>query len=197
MAATAQTHDLTATASVFVTTSLDNFKAFLGKSAEEAGRLDLVGANRRVLDTVIDQTKQTVGKVSEAARRRDALGAVHYLADGTLQGAKETIGTLAGEAKRLDPVGTGARLAQEGLELTRRQIDLGLETGRRVGDSVSALLPFRLRLGTGDLAVTNRAGRAVTRVEIDVDAAKPVPKPAARSEKPEAKREKPQAAAKA
>lgn len=194
MAATAQTPDLTATASIFVSTSLDNMKAFFGKTAEEAARLDLVGANRRLVDTVIDQTKHTAARAFDAARQRDLLGVAQHLANGTLEGAKQTVSVVAAEAKRLDPVGSGARMAQESLELTRRQIDLSLETSRRLTDSVSALLPFKLHVGAGDLAVTNRAGRAVTRVEIDVDAARPqASKPEgslAGRAKPEPKREK-------
>lgn len=164
--------DFTTTVSDFVTTSLDNIKRFIDHTTEEVAKADVVGANRRIVDQVIEGTKETVTEVAECAAKNDPLAAVRHLATGTLRNTKETVRVASEESRRINLLETGAKVTQEGLDLLRRQVDLGFDVGSEFGQAVEGMLPFREAIPYG-----KRPG-VVTRVEIESDKGPVKPEPA-------------------
>lgn len=156
--------DIADTASHFVVSSLDNVKQFIDCASEEMAKADVIGANRRVADSVIDGTRETTCRVSEAVGKADTMDAVYQFALGTVEVAKDAVRVASEETERIGLVETGSRVAQEGLDLLRRQIELGFDTSRRVGDLMDRMGPFGLPATT-----QNRPAGVVTRVEIESD----------------------------
>lgn len=157
-------HNLSDSVTKYVTSSLDNFKNFVDHTAEEVAKADMVGANRRILDQVIEGTKDTITKVAESAARNDTMSAVRHLATGMVENAKDTVRVATEETQRINLVETGAKVAQEGLDLVKRQLDLGFEAGGEIGQATQDMNPLK---GMGPDA-TKRPG-VITRVEIESD----------------------------
>jgi hypothetical protein len=157
-------HNLSESVTKYVTTSLDNIKTFVDQTADEVVKADVVGANRRIIDQVIEGTKDTITKVAESAARNDAMAAVRNLATGVVENAKETVRVATEETQRINLVETGAKVAQEGLDLVKRQLDLGFEAGGEIGQAAVELNPLK-DMGAD---ATKRPG-VVTRVEIESD----------------------------
>lgn len=150
----------------YVTTSLDNIKNFVDKTADEVAKADMVGANRRIIDQVIEGTKDTITKVAESAARNDTMSAVRNLATGMVENAKETVRIATEETQRINLVETGANVAQEGLDLVKRQLDLSFEAGGEIGAAAQDVNPLKnMNMGVD---ATKRPG-VVTRVEIESD----------------------------
>ena len=160
--------DLTDSAQKFMVGSLDNMKQLIDKSADEVAKADVVGAGRRIADQVLDGTKETVSRMADCAAKADGIEAVRCLATGTLENVRETVRVASEESQRINLVETGSNVAQEALDLVRRQIDLGFDTGRQVGEALDRVMPVRMLNGVTPAPTTRPAG-VVTRVEIESD----------------------------
>lgn len=159
--------DLTESSTKFVTGSLDNLKTYVDRTADEMGKVDMVGVTRRVLDVAIDNTKKVV-KLSSEPSGLDFFGKAKAVADGSLEAAKEVVNTISEESKKADMMGVSTRMAKEGLDILRGQVDLTLETTKEITG--------RMMPATTKKPVATRAPQ-VTRVEIEQE------KPAATSSK--------------
>lgn len=155
---------LTDVASRFVNTSLDNVKHFIDRTADEVAKADVIGANRRLADQMIESAKDTVSRAADSASRAEALDAVLVLATGTLEGARDTVRVAAEESQRINLVETGSRVLEEGLDLTRRQLELGVDASREAYGMVNRLMPFKV-----NPVSESRPVGVVTRVEIESD----------------------------
>lgn len=159
--------DLTETSTKFMTGSLDNLKTYVDRTTDEMAKVDMVGVTRRVLDVAIDNTKKVV-KLSAEPNGLDFFGKAKAVADSSLEAAKEVVNTISEESKKADMVGMSSRMAKEGLEILRSQVDLTLETTKEITG--------RMMPATTKKPVATRAPQ-VTRVEIEQE------KPAATSSK--------------
>jgi hypothetical protein len=164
-----QMKDLSESASKFVAISLDNVKHLVDRTADELGKADVIGANRRIAGQMLEGTKETFCRWADAAAKNEPLEAVRHWTTGTIENAKDTIKVASDESKRVNLFETGARITQEGLEFLRRQVDLSLDTSRDVGDAVNQALPMRIGVVSG--ARDNRRPGTVTRVEIEQEKA--------------------------
>lgn len=160
--------DLTDSAQKFVVGSLDNVKHMIDRSADEVAKADVVGAGRRIADQLLEGTKETVSRVADGASKGDPVDAVRCFATGTLENVRETVRVASEESQRINLVETGSYVTQEALELMRRQVELGFDTGREVGQVLDRVMPVRMLNGVGTPAPTRPTG-VVTRVEIESD----------------------------
>lgn len=164
MANEQQHTNLTDTVTTYVTSSLDNLKGFVDRTTDEVAKADVIGANRRIVDHVIEGTKDTITRVAESAARNDLMMAARHLTTGVVENAKETVRVAHEESQRINLVETGAKVAQESLDLMKRQIDLGFDTGSALGRSAGQLNVLK---GMSPEAM-KRPG-TITRVEIESD----------------------------
>lgn len=156
--------NLTESVTNYVTTSLDNLKGFVDRTADEVAKADVVGANRRIVDQVIEGTKDTITRVAESAARNDVMAAARHLTTGVVENARETVRVATEESQRINLVETGAKVTQEGLDLVKRQIDLGFDTGSALGRIASEHNPLKSIAPES----MKRPG-VITRVEIESD----------------------------
>lgn len=161
--------DLTDSASKFVVGSLDNVKNMIDRSADEVAKADVVGAGRRIADQFLDGTKETVNRMADSASSADPVAAVRHLATGTLENARETVRVASEESQRINLVETGSRVTQESIEMLRRQVELGFDTGREVGQVLDRVMPMRMLNGVTTPTPGARPAGVVTRVEIESD----------------------------
>ena len=160
--------DLTDSAQKFVVGSLDNVKTLIDRSADEVAKADMVGAGRRIADQFINGTRETVNRVADGAAKADAVDALRCLATGTLENVRETVRVASEESQRIKLVEHGSNMTQEAIDLMRRQIELGFDTGREVGQVLDRVMPVRMLNGVGTPTSTRPTG-VVTRVEIESD----------------------------
>jgi hypothetical protein len=162
--------DLTDSAQKFVVGSLDNMKHMIDRSADEVKKTDMIGAGRRIADQFLEGTKETVCRVADSAGKADAVDALRCLATGTLDNVRDTVQVASEESQRINLVETGSKVSQEALELMRRQIELGFDTGREVGQVLDRVMPVRMLNGvTATATASTRPAGVVTRVEIESD----------------------------
>jgi hypothetical protein len=133
--------DLTDTSTKYLTGSLDNLKTVVDRTTEELGRVDLLGATKRVLDLAIDRSKDVV-KLSVEPDGADLVGKAKAIADGGLEAAKDVLSAITEENKKSDLLGIGSRVVMENVAGLRNQVDLTIEAtqalaGRLIpGDSI-------------------------------------------------------------
>ncbi|MEB3236632.1 MAG: hypothetical protein VKO64_03260 [Candidatus Sericytochromatia bacterium] len=149
--------DLGETTQKLVVHSLDNLKTYVEKTSQELGGVNLVGATRNVLDTAIDGAKNVV-KAAETLSD-DPFTAIKVVADRSVEATREVLNTIAEEGRKADLVGVSSRIAMEGLNTLRSEVDYGLETGKALVNRLQAS-------ATPTQPVVTRPPQ-VTRVEIE------------------------------
>ncbi|MEB3298169.1 MAG: hypothetical protein VKO21_01615 [Candidatus Sericytochromatia bacterium] len=149
--------DLGETTQKLVVHSLDNLKTYVEKTSQELGAVNLVGATRHVLDTAIDGAKNVV-KATETLSD-DPFTTLKEVADRSVEATREVLNTIAEEGRKADLVGVSTRIAMEGLNTLRSEVDYSLETGK-------ALVNRLQTSATPTEPVVTRPPQ-VTRVEIE------------------------------
>lgn len=150
--------DLGESTSKFVVGTLDNVKSYVDKTSEELSKVDVVGVTRHILDTALDGAKNVVKTAAEPSGF-DTFGVVKALADGSLEATREVVNVIAEEGKKADVFGMSTRIALEGLNTLRAEVDLSLDTTKTLFNRLAPL-------ATSAKPVTTRPPQ-VTRVEID------------------------------
>ncbi|MEB3205545.1 MAG: zinc ribbon domain-containing protein [Candidatus Sericytochromatia bacterium] len=149
--------DLGETTQKLVVHTLDNLKTYVDKTSQELGGVNLVGATRNVLDTAIDGAKNVV-KAAETLSD-DPFAAIKVVADRSVEATREVLNTIAEEGRKADLVGVSTRIAMEGLNTLRSEVDYSLETGKA--------LVNRLQVSATPTQPVVTRPPQVTRVEIE------------------------------
>ncbi len=150
--------DLNENSTKFVVGTLDNVKSYVDKTSEELSKVDLVNVTRHILDTALDGAKNVVKTASEPASN-DTFGRLKAMADGTLEATREVVNVIAEEGKKADVFGMSTRIALEGINTLRSEVDLGLDTTKNLFNRLAPL-------ATTAKPVVTRPPQ-VTRVEIE------------------------------
>ena len=158
--------DLTDTSTKYLTGSLDNLKTVVDRTSEELGRVDLLGATKRVLDLAIDRSKDVV-KLSVEPDGADLLGKARTIADSGLEAAKDVFSAIGEEGKKSDLLGIGSRLVMENVAGLRNQVDLTIEATQAL---TGRLIPGESFLKPAVPARTAQAVKAEPKAEAKVEA---------------------------
>lgn len=150
--------DLTENSTKFVVGTLDNVKSYVDKTSEELSKVDLVNVTRHILDTALDGAKNVVKTASEPSTT-DPFNRLKAVADGTLEATREVVNVIAEEGKKADVFGMSTRIALEGINTLRAEVDLGLDTTKNLFNRLAPL-------ATTAKPVVTRPPQ-VTRVEIE------------------------------
>lgn len=150
--------DINESTTKFVVGTLDNVKSYVDKTSEELSKVDVVNVTRHILDTALEGAKNVVKTASEPASM-DTFGRIKALADGSLEASRELLNVVAEEGKKADVFGMSTRIALEGINALRSEVDLGLETTKTLFNRLAPL-------ATTAKPVVTRPPQ-VTRVEIE------------------------------